>query len=468
MTVAGPSIESVATPVEVPRNWRNLLADYPQFNHNKLPEPVARRFSNHLAHLPKMPLAIARQSYDTAHRYIPIPDEVLELYRQYRPTPLRRARAFEEALGTESRIYYKFEGVNISGSHKLNTAVAQAYYYKKAGVQHVVTGTGAGQWGSAIAFACARFGLECTVFMPRVSLLQKPMRRTMMELFGAQLHESPSEVTELGRRTRSAAPEKLGSLAIATGEALELAGTRERTLFAVGSGENHVLLHQTVIGEEALQQLRQIGEYPDTIFACMGAGSNFAGIAFPFLGDSAKSHQPRLIAVEPEGCPKLTRGRLAYTETDFSGTTPIARMMTLGSLFEAPGIHAGGLRYHGTSPFLSEMFANGLFEAVACPQRKVFHYASMFALCEGVLSAPESAHAICAAAEEASRDPARRQVILINISGMGYHDLSGYHDSLTGALDDGKPSDEVIERSLAALVREQECYAPAIEAAVEP
>jgi tryptophan synthase beta chain len=461
MKVAQPIAELRAAPVEVPDHWRNLLADYPQFNNSKLPEAVTRRVSNQFMHLPKMPLAIGRQSCDTRNRYIRVPEEVLELYRLYRPTPLRRARTFEKALGTSAQIYYKYEGINISGSHKLNSAIAQAYYYQKAGVRHVVTGTGAGQWGSAIAFACARFGLECTIFMPRVSLQQKPMRRTMMELFGARLYESPSELTELGRRIRAEDPEKLGTLAIATGEALEFAATCERTLFAVGSGENHVLLHQTIIGEEALRQMWQLGDYPDAIFACMGGGSNFAGITFPFLGDGAKPHQPRLVAVEPEGCPKLTRGRLAYTETDFSGTTPIARMMTLGTGFEAPGIHAGGLRYHGTSPFLSEMFAHGLFEAVACAQRKVFHYASLFARSEGVLAAPESAHAICAAAEEAARAPSQRQLLLVNISGMGYHDLSGYHEYLAGTLDDGKPSEEMIERSLAFLTKEQEKYAAA-------
>jgi tryptophan synthase beta chain len=461
MSVMEP-VPVVETPaVEVPRNWRNLLADYPQYNQNKLAEAVAvhTAVNSQTTHLPKMPLAIGRQSYDTVNRYIRIPEEVLEMYRQYRPTPLRRALAFEKALGTTARIYYKFEGVNISGSHKLNSAIAQAYYYKKAGVQHVVTGTGAGQWGSAIAFACARFGLECTIFMPKVSLRQKPMRRTMMELFGARLHESPSELTELGRRTRATDPDKLGTLAIATGEALEMSSARERTLFAVGSGENHVLLHQTIIGEEALRQMRHYDDYPDAVFACMGAGSNFAGISFPFLGDDDAPKRARLIAVEPEGCPKMTRGTFAYTETDFSGTTPIARMMTLGSGFEAPGIHAGGLRYHGTSPFLSEMFANGLFEAQAYPQRKVFHYAQLFAKNEGVLPAPESAHAICAAAEEAIAEPGRGQCLLINISGMGYHDMSGYHEFLTGALDDGKPSEAMIEKSLAALAAEQEKFA---------
>jgi tryptophan synthase beta chain len=461
MSVMEPAPSVLETPaIEVPRSWRNLLADYPQYNQNKLSEAVAGTAVNsRTTHLPKMPLAIGRQSYDTVNRYIRIPEEVLEMYRQYRPTPLRRAHAFEKALGTSARIYYKYEGVNISGSHKLNSAIAQAYYYKKAGVQHVVTGTGAGQWGSAIAFACARFGLECTIFMPKVSLRQKPMRRTMMELFGARLHESPSELTELGRRTRATDPDKLGTLAIATGEALEMSSARERTLFAVGSGENHVLLHQTVIGEEALRQMRHYDDYPDAVFACMGAGSNFAGIGFPFLGDDDAPHRARLIAVEPEGCPKMTRGTFAYTETDFSGTTPIARMMTLGSGFEAPGIHAGGLRYHGTSPFLSEMFANGLFEAQAYPQRKVFHYAQLFAQNEGVLPAPESAHAICAAAEEAIAEPGRRQCLLVNISGMGYHDMSGYHEYLTGTLDEGKPSEEMIERSLAALAAEQEKFA---------
>lgn len=454
-------LEAKASSIGVPTHWRNLLADFPQYG--QVPEMKISLASGEAggqphSHLPKMPLSIARQSMDTQNREIPIPEAVRELYTLYRPTPLRRARNLEQEIGSHARIYFKFEGTNIAGSHKMNSALAQAYYYHKAGVRHVVTGTGAGQWGTALAFACRRFGLECTVFMPRVSLLQKPQRQVMMELFGARVHESPSELTELGRRIRSQEPDKLGSLAVATGEALELATVRERTQFAVGSGENHVLLHQTVIGQEAQQQILEIDDYPDVIFACMGAGSNFAGVTFPFLGDRDRP-RPRCVAVEPAACPKMTRGAYAYTETDFSGTTPIAKMMTLGARFEAPGIHAGGLRYHGTSPLLSAMYAGGLFEAVACPQRAVFEAAALFARCEGVLPAPESAHAICAALEEARTATASRPLsILINISGMGVFDISGYQEYLAGEMEDCAASEETVAQSLAALRREQDRY----------
>jgi tryptophan synthase beta chain len=434
----------------VPTHWRNLLADFPELQAGTNEMPHDQRLSADLSYLPKMPLSLGRQSRDTENRYHRIPEEVLALYRLYRPTPLRRARNFEERIDTGARIYYKFEGSNISGSHKLNSAIAQGYYYKKAGVEHVVTGTGAGQWGTAIAYACAHFGLTCTIFMPSVSFRQKPQRKTMMELFGATVHESPSGVTRLGRRIREESPEKLGSLAIATGEALELVGTTNRTQFAVGSGENHVLLHQTVIGEEAKWQLEQLGEWPDVVYACMGAGSNFAGATFPFMRDELGRPRPDCVAAEPMACPKITKGVYAYTETDFSGTTPIARMMTLGSAYEAPGIHAGGLRYHGTSPFLSSLYQMGLFRGVALPQRRVFELATIFARCEGVLAAPESAHAICAAAQELAgkREP---RVCLINISGMGYHDVAGYAEFAAGTLDDGILSDAEIASSLAQL-----------------
>lgn len=456
-----PTLVSMASTVRVPSHWRNLLADLPQYSHlaeMKLSLASDGASGQLRTHLPKMPLSIARQSMDTENREIPIPEAVRELYALYRPTPLRRARNLEQEIGTHARIYFKFEGTNVAGSHKMNSALAQAYYYNKAGVRHVVTGTGAGQWGTALAFACRRFDLECTVFMPRVSLQQKPQRRVMMELFGARIHESPSELTELGRRIRSRDPDKLGTLAVATGEALELATTRERSQFAVGSGENHVLLHQTVIGQEAQQQILELGDYPDVIFACMGAGSNFAGVTFPFLGDPDHP-RPRCVAVEPAACPKMTRGVYAYTETDFSGTTPIAKMMTLGAQFEAPGIHAGGLRYHGTSPLLSAMYADGLFEAVACPQRAVFEAAALFARCEGVLPAPESAHAICAALDEARKATVSRPLsILINISGMGVFDISGYQEYLSGEMEDCAASDEVVAQSLEALRGEQERY----------
>jgi tryptophan synthase beta chain len=434
----------------VPTHWRNLLPDFPDLQAGQDETLHDRSRASDLSYLPKMPLALGRQSRDTENRYIPIPKEVLALYQLYRPTLMRRARNFEKSLHTGAKIFFKYEGQNISGSHKLNSAIAQVYYYKKAGVEHVVTGTGAGQWGTAIAYACAHFGLKCTIFMPRVSFRQKPQRKTMMELFGASVHESPSKITKLGRKINEESPEKLGSLAIATGEALEMVIHADRTQFAVGSGENHVLLHQTVIGEEAKWQLEQLGEWPDRIYACMGAGSNFAGVTFPFMVDHRGRKRPDCVAAEPMACPKITRGIYAYTATDFSGTTPIARMMTLGADYEAPGIHAGGLRYHGTSPFLSALYQRGLFRGVAVPQRSVFRTATQFVECEGILAAPESAHALCAAAEELADNP-DEQTCLINISGMGYHDLAGYAEYAAGALDDGILDDIQIERSLALL-----------------
>lgn len=458
--MAAPTADQ--TGIEIPTHWRNLAADFPHFSETKLPDAIKDSTPDEYAYLPKMPLSLGRQSFDTVNPLIAIPEPVREMYALYRPTPLRRAERFERDLGVDAHIYYKFEGANISGSHKLNSALAQAYYFKQAGVKHIVTGTGAGQWGTAIAFACAHFGLKCTVFMPRVSLEQKPQRRVMMEMFGAELHASPSEKTEVGRRARAERPDRLGTLAIATGEALEMTRHGDRTQFAVGSGENHVLLHQTVIGQEALEQMRATGEYPDLIFACMGAGSNFAGIAFPFLGDEKAPKKVRAIAVEPAACPKMTRGVYAYTETDFSGSTPIARMMTLGAKFEAPGIHAGGLRYHGTSPFLSALFAEDYFGAEAYAQREVFASAARFARTEGVLAAPESAHAIRAAEEHAlaAQKKGEAPVILINISGMGYYDMAGFSEYLDGTMDDGIPEEAKVNESLDALAAEQDRYEP--------
>jgi tryptophan synthase beta chain len=438
----------------VPTHWRNLLADFPDLQAGQSDTLHGKSRATDLNYLPKMPLSMGRQSRDTENRYIPIPEEVLALYRLYRPTTLRRARNFEQSLNTGAKIFVKFEGQNISGSHKLNSAIAQAYYYKKAGVEHVVTGTGAGQWGTALAYVCSHFGLKCTIFMPRVSLRQKPQRRTMMELFGATVHESPSAITKLGRRINQESPEKLGSLAIATGEALEMVTHANKIQFAVGSGENHVLLHQTIIGEEAKWQLEQLGEWPDCIYACVGAGSNFAGITFPFICDDKGQKKPDCVAAEPMACPKITRGLYAYTATDFSGTTPIAKMMTLGTDYEAPGIHAGGLRYHGTSPFLSALYQMGMFRGLALPQRSVFNIATQFARCEGMLPAPESAHALCAAAEELANKPDGK-TCLINISGMGYHDLAGYAEYAAGTMDDGILDDTEIERSLSLLKNAQ-------------
>lgn len=438
--------------------WCNILHDFPAYAKR---DPAPRRLEiaaggRNTDVRPQMTLELFRQSNMADVAEIPIPDPVLELYSMYRPTPLIRAKAFEEALGTKSRIYVKFEGQNAAGSHKLNSAIAQAYYFKKAGVERIVTGTGAGQWGAAISFACARAGLGATVFMVGVSYRQKPLRPVMMRVYGGEVHESPSEVTEVGRAGRIKDPERIGSLSIANGEAIEIARSVAGARFAVGSGENHVLLHQTVIGQEAVRQMEEIGDYPNVVTACVGAGSNFAGISFPFIRNSRKSgRNVRIIAAEPVACAKLTRGLYAYDMSDASSTTPYVRMMTLGRDMVVPGIHAGGLRYHGTSPLLSAMYRDGLFEGRSFPQRKVFETAVLFARSTGMIVAPESAHALAAAAD-AARESAAPICVLANVSGHGLLDLSSYDAYLDGNIDDGLPDEAVIERSLALLRQRNE------------
>jgi len=405
-------------------------------------------------------MALLRQSTDPSEAFVEIPPAVLQEYTRYRPTPLRRAVNFERLLEAKGKIFYKYEGGNISGSHKLNSALAQAFYYKSAGITHLVTGTGAGQWGSALAYACGKFGLRCTVFMVGVSLRQKPQRRSMMELFGATVYQSPSDVTEVGKRAALEDEERIGSLAVATGEALEFAADRRQTRFAVGSGENCVLLHQTVIGVEALAQLDVAREFPTVVVACMGAGSNFGGVFLPFAR-AARERETRIrfVAAEPTACPKLTRGVYAFEMSDFSGTTPIARMYTLGRGYLPPPIYAGGLRYHGTSPFLSALYAQSEFEAVAITQTAALRAGAEFARAEGILPAPESAHAIAAAiniVDELSRtsDPF---TVLINISGHGLYDLTAYERLKAGDVDDGTPDESRIALSLAEVARSQPC-----------
>lgn len=443
--------------------WCNILNDFPAYAKRG---PAPRNLETagggrNVDVRPQMTLELFRQSNQADCAEIPIPDPVLELYSLYRPTPLIRAKAFEEALGTTSRIYVKLEGQNAAGSHKLNSAIAQAYYFKKAGVERITTGTGAGQWGAAISWACGRAGLDATVFMVGVSYRQKPLRPVMMRVYGAEIHESPSEVTEVGRAARIADPQCLGSLSIANGEAIEIARSIPGARFAVGSGENHVLLHQTVIGQEALLQMKEIGDFPDVVTACVGAGSNFAGISFPFLRRSLRSGKAvRIIAAEPVACAKLTRGIYAYDLSDASSTTPYVRMMTLGRDVVVPGIHAGGLRYHGTSPLLSAMYQDGLFEARAYRQRQVFETAVLFARTTGLIVAPESAHALCAAVD-AVREASGPISVLANISGHGLLDLSSYDAYLKGEMDDGLPDETMIARSL-SLLRQRNEYAEAV------
>ncbi|MFF8424840.1 TrpB-like pyridoxal phosphate-dependent enzyme [Streptomyces sp. NPDC016566] len=446
---------------DVPTHWYNILADLdvPTADVRRArprtgpadgtpPQPGA---ASRLA--PNIPLSMYRASVGR-ERFVEIPAEVRAEYQRWRPTPLVRARALERVLDTPARIYYKYEGANGVGSHKLNSALAQAYYYKKSGVEHLTTGTGAGQWGSALAVACQAMDLECTVFMVRVSHDQKPYRRALMELHGARVVPSPGGLTETGRRLQAERPDSAGSVSVANAEALEYARSVPGGRFCVGSGENHVLLHQTVIGEEALKQLAAVGEFPDVVVASMGAGSNFAGLAFPFHRERLRTGAAtRLVAVEPEACPKLTRGRYAWDYNDISGTTPMTKMYTLGHAFEAPGVHAGGLRYHGAAPLVSALYDQGLMEAVAYGQNTVFEAGVLFARAEGLVPAPESAHAVRAAVDEAvrAREERTEKVILLNISGHGMLDLSAYQQYLSGQLDDHVVSDETIAASLAAL-----------------
>jgi len=423
-------------PNEMPRQWYNLTPD--------LPEPVApplhpgtRQPAQASDFAAIFPEALIEQEM-SQQRWVPIPEELLEIYSLWRPTPLIRAKRFEEALGTPARIFFKYEGVSPAGSHKPNTAVAQAYYNFREGVHRLVTETGAGQWGSALAFACNKFGLECSVYMVRVSYEQKPYRRALMELWGARVTPSPSNETKAGRAVLAKDPDTTGSLGIAISEAIEIANAFADTKYSLGSVLNHVLLHQSIIGLETEKQLDHLDIEPEVIIGCAGGGSNLAGIAFPFVRRILAGEKLRLVAVEPTACPSLTKGRYDYDFGDTAGTTPLLKMYTLGHDFVPAGIHAGGLRYHGMAPLLSACVNQGLMEAVALPQNKVFEAAVMFAKTEGIVPAPESAHAIRAAMDEALRckEEKRTANILFLLSGHGHFDLSAYDEYLAGKLVD--------------------------------
>jgi tryptophan synthase beta chain len=369
---------------------------------------------------------------------VEIPDEVRDIYRLYRPTPVYRARAFEEMLDTPARIYYKSEHVSPVGSHKLNTALAQAYFNKQEGVKRLATETGAGQWGSALACACRLMGLECMVYMVRISYDQKPYRRIMMNTYGADVVASPSNLTAAGRSILAEDPNSPGSLGIAISEAVEDAAKRDDTKYSLGSVLNHVLLHQTIIGLEAKKQMEIAGDYPDILIGCHGGGSNFAGLAFPFLRDKLKGDRKNLraIAVEPLACPTLTAGRREYDFGDVAGSTPLMMMHTLGHKFVPPPVHAGGLRYHGSAPLVSHLLAHGVIEAEAYHQLEVFESAVKFAQCEGTIPAPESAHAIHSTIQHAlaAREAGEKRVILFNLSGHGHFDLTAYQAYLNHTL----------------------------------
>jgi tryptophan synthase beta chain len=454
---------------QLPTHWFNILHDRPQYVTSAVSRSRlagAMRLAGHSVQL-QQPLSLARQSLNTADRFIPIPDEVLDLYAQYRPTPLRRAARLEERLGANARIYYKYEGANLAGSHKLNTALAQAHYYARAGVKRVVTGTGAGQWGTALAYACQVFGLDCTVFWVRSTLRQKPIRGEMMRLFGAVVHESPSDLTEVGRRALKEDPAATGTMAVATGEALALAAEDSGARFAVGSGENSVLLHQTVIGQEAISQLAQLGEFPDCVIACMGAGSNFGGIALPLLGAAEDAGKPiRLVAVESAACPKLTRGRYLYDLSDALGTTPITKVYSLGSTYVPPPVYAGGLRHHSAGPLASAMHADGTVEAMAIDQLTSFRAGLLFCETESILPAPESAHAVAGMIDVVSRHPrgGAPLVVLVNISGNGLLDLAAYRSFAAGEIEPVTADEASLSRSLSALEEFNQSIAEPAEA----
>jgi pyridoxal-phosphate dependent TrpB-like enzyme len=437
---------------EQPTQWYNLIADLPTppppVLHPGTLQPVG---PDDLA--PLFPMELIGQEV-TTERHVDIPGAVLDVYRLWRPSPLYRAHRLEQALGTPARIYYKYEGVSPAGSHKPNTAVPQAYYNKQAGIRRLTTETGAGQWGTALAFACAQYGLDCEVWQVRASYDQKPYRKMMIETFGGVIHPSPSTLTEAGRKILADHPDSTGSLGIAISEAVEVAAQNADTNYSLGSVLNHVLLHQTVIGEEALLQLAKVDETPDVIVGCTGGGSNFAGLAFPFLREKlAGRMSPVIRAVEPAACPSLTRGVYAYDFGDTAGMTPLMKMHTLGHGFIPDPIHAGGLRYHGMSPLVSHLVNEGLMEAVAKPQRECFAAGVQFARTEGIVPAPEPTHAIAAAIEEAlaCRESGESKVILTALCGHGHLDLAAYDAYLSGNIVDHTLPDAEIEAAVAAL-----------------
>ncbi len=436
----------------IPEVWYNLVADLPSpppaVLHPGTGEPIG---PDDLA--PLFPMALIGQEVST-EREIEIPGEVRNIYRQWRPTPLFRARGLERALDTPAKVYYKYEGVSPIGSHKPNTAVAQAYYNKEAGIRRIATETGAGQWGSALAYAGALFDQEIDVFMVRVSFDQKPYRRAAMESYGARCVASPSEETAAGRAVLAEHPDSTGSLGIAISEAVEVAAKRDDTNYALGSVLNHVLLHQTVIGQEAMEQLEAAGDYPDVIVGCTGGGSNFSGLVFPFLGEKLRGGRDvRLLAIEPAACPSLTRGTYAYDFGDTAHLTPLVKMHTLGSSFVPPGFHAGGLRYHGMSPLVSHIERLGLLEARAYHQITCFEAGVTFARAEGILPAPEANHAVKGAIDEALRckEEGASETILFNLCGHGHFDMQAYSDYFSGQLVDQDYDEAELAMALAGL-----------------
>ncbi len=440
----------ILTEDDMPRQWYNIQADLK----HPLPPPVDKEGKpiGPDALAPVFPMNLIEQEMST-QRWIDIPEEILEVLSLWRPSPLYRARRLEKALGTPAKIYYKNEGVSPPGSHKPNTAIAQAYYNREFGIKRLTTETGAGQWGSALAFACQLMGLECKVFMVRISFDQKPFRKIMMQTWGAECVASPSTETQAGRAILAQDPDTPGSLGIAISEAIEQAVQTDKTRYALGSVLNHVLMHQTIIGLEAKKQFAKIGAYPDIVIGCCGGGSNFAGLAFPFLADKFNGKDVRVIAIEPTACPTLTRAPFAYDSGDVAMMTPLLAMYSLGHTFVPPPIHAGGLRYHGMAPLVSHMLREGMIEAVAMPQLECYKAALLFARTEGFIPAPETAHAIAAVIREAdkAKEEGKEKTIVMNWSGHGLMDLSGYRAYLEGKLSDFILPEEMLKRSIASM-----------------
>ncbi len=438
---------------EMPNKWYNILPDLPVPMAPPM-HPGTKKPINPEDLAAIFPMELIKQEM-SPDRFIEIPDEILDIYSLSRPTPVIRAYRLEKALDTPAKIYFKYEGANSSGSHKLNTSIAQAYYNKKAGIKRIATETGAGQWGSALAMACNHFNMECQVFMVKVSFQQKPYRKSLMQLFGAEVIPSPSNLTNSGRNVLAQYPDSPGSLGIAISEAVEVAAQRDDTNYSLGSVLNHVLLHQTIIGEEARLQMEMAGDFPDVVIACVGGGSNFGGIAFPFLRDKLTGDKKNLevIAVEPASCPTLTRGKFTYDFGDEAGFTPLLKMYTLGHNFIPAKIHSGGLRYHGMSPIVSHLMSLDLIKAESYYQKEVFEAAVLFAREEGIVPAPESSHAIKSAVEQAKKckESGESKTILFNLSGHGFLDLAAYDAYLSEHLEDHEMTEEEIAENIKDL-----------------
>jgi len=436
---------------DMPTQWYNIVADMPN---KPLPplHPATKRPVGPDDLVPLFPMALIQQEV-SAERYIDIPEEVQQAYRIWRPTPLMRATNLEKALGTDCKIYYKYEGTSPSGSHKPNTAIPQAYYNKQAGVKRIITETGAGQWGTALSFACSQFGIDCEVYMVRISFDQKPYRKILMNTFGAKVHASPTNHTQAGRNALAANPDTPGSLGLAISEAIEVAVGDDQTKYALGSVLNHVLLHQTIIGQEVKKQLEYTGDYPDIIIAPLGGGSNFAGLAFPFIKDKIAGKAMRCIAVEPASCPKLTKGKFMYDFGDTQGYTPLLPMYTLGHTFTPAAIHAGGLRYHGASVLCSQLLKDGLIEAQAIQQLECFEAGVLFAKAEGIVPAPEANHGIAQVISEVNRakEEGVSKTILFNLCGHGFVDMAAYQDYFDGKLRDHVFTDEELTAEIGKL-----------------